>query len=482
MSRQSKHVWFVIVTQAGCLAVGLWMQHRYIFSATTLAARELAWTDIETDTQPLVAELIRRTESGPIDQVGEESLTRVVEAHRPRFGSVTIVDPKWRVVFPRDDIDRAEAGAALQGQSVQWTPSEGSSVKQAGPRRGEIVLRDGPHIAVAYALANEQGHVLIHQPTADLVRRSVALVEFLPALGVMTFFWTCAMLSIAVYVVLTRLHEDMNRERSRSATGAIRQAQNLVRTRDAVIFGLAKLAESRDPDTGDHLERISVYCTTLASVLRRHPKYQAQVTPAFVRVIRISSALHDIGKVGVEDRILLKPGPLTVDERAFMQAHTAIGGECLREIEQRLGGSNFLQMAREIAFCHHEKWDGTGYPKGLAGEAIPLSARIVAIADIYDALSSRRVYKEALTHEACLAIICNEAGKKLDPALVELWMTVESKFRSIAGKYADVGREGHRPGRPDLLTDADREVLDLCSTVPKEFDVGPTGGTRLVTP
>lgn len=472
----------MIVAQAGCLAVGLWVQHRYILSANSFAARELAWADIETETQPLVAELSRTILSRPIDQLDEASLTRVVEAHRPSLGSVTIVDPEWRVVFSQNDTNRAKAGAVLPGPSLQWTPNDDPSADPAKPRRGEIVLRDGPHIAVAYALENGQGHVLIHLPTANLARRSAAMVGFLPAIGVMTFFWTCALLSIAVYVVLTRLHEDMNRERSRSATDALRQAQNLVRTRDAVIFGLAKLAESRDPDTGDHLERISVYCTTLATALRRHPKYQAQVTPAFVRVIRISSALHDIGKVGVEDRILLKPGPLTLDERAFMQAHTTIGGECLREIEQRLGGSNFLQMAREIAFCHHEKWDGTGYPKGLAGAAIPLSARIVAIADIYDALSSRRVYKEALTHEACLAVICNETGKKLDPDLVELWMTVESKFRNIAGKYADGAREGRRPGRPDLLTDADREVMDLCSTLPKDLDIGSTKGTRLATP
>lgn len=472
----------MILAQAGCLAVGLWMQHHYILSSAKLASRDLAWVDLETDTQPLVAELSRRTLSIPIDQVGEESLTRTVEARRPRFGNVTIVDPQWRVVFSQDDIDRGKAGAALPGSSVHWTPYDDPSAEPAEPLRGEIVLPNGPHIAVAYALENGQGHVLVHQPLAGLDERSAALVGFLPAIGVMTFFWTCALLGLAVYVVLTRLHEDMNRERSRSATDALRQAQNLVRTRDAVIFGLAKLAESRDPDTGDHLERISVYCTTLASALRRHPKYQAQVTPTFIRVIRISSALHDIGKVGVEDRILLKPGPLTMDERAFMQAHTTIGGECLREIEQRLGGSNFLQMAREIAFCHHEKWDGTGYPKGLSDASIPLSARIVAIADMYDALSSRRVYKEALTHEACLTVICNEAGKKLDPDLVEVWLTVESKFRSIAGKYTDSAHERRYPGSPDLLADAEREVQNLCAAPYERPGAGATGGARLMTP
>ncbi|MCH7812442.1 MAG: HD domain-containing protein, partial [Planctomycetes bacterium] len=161
------------------------------------------------------------------------------------------------------------------------------------------------------------------------------------------------------------------------------------------------------------------------------------VTAEFVRLIGISSALHDIGKVGIEDSILRKPGPLTPAQRKRMETHAMIGAECLRGIERRLGGSNFLQMAREITLAHHERWDGTGYPDRLAGEAIPLAARIVAVADVYDALSSVRVYKERHDHQQCLAYITGQAGKQFDPQIVEVWQGIESRFRAIAKRWRD---------------------------------------------
>jgi response regulator RpfG family c-di-GMP phosphodiesterase len=153
-------------------------------------------------------------------------------------------------------------------------------------------------------------------------------------------------------------------------------------------------------------------------------------------MIGISSALHDIGKVGVEDSILLKPGKLTDVERFRIQIHTTLGGDCIRQIEQRLGNSNFLQMAREIAFFHHERWDGEGYPHKLKGEEIPLSARIVAIADTYDAMAVKRVYKEAYPHEVCVDRIRREAGQQFDPDLVEVFLAIEQQFRDIAHSFS----------------------------------------------
>ena len=164
------------------------------------------------------------------------------------------------------------------------------------------------------------------------------------------FVWICGLQSIVAYLVLTRMYVAHEQREMQSHEENLLRAKELVRTRDAVIFGLAKLAESRDPDTGHHLERIAMYATRLASAIRRHSKYRKIVTPSFVRTIGISSALHDIGKVGVEDAVLLKPGRLDEDERFRMQIHTTLGGECIRQIEQRLGNSNFLEMAREIAF------------------------------------------------------------------------------------------------------------------------------------
>ncbi|MCA9109873.1 MAG: HD domain-containing protein [Planctomycetaceae bacterium] len=251
------------------------------------------------------------------------------------------------------------------------------------------------------------------------------------------FVWICGLQSIVAYLVLTRMYVAHEQREMQSHEENLLRAKELVRTRDAVIFGLAKLAESRDPDTGHHLERIAMYATRLASAIRRHSKYRKIVTPSFVRTIGISSALHDIGKVGVEDAVLLKPGRLDEDERFRMQIHTTLGGECIRQIEQRLGNSNFLEMAREIAFCHHERWDGDGYPVGLVGQEIPLSARIVSIADVYDALASRRVYKEPYPHDKCIEIIKAEAGKQFDPQLVEIFLSIHEQFREINKKFAE---------------------------------------------
>lgn len=255
------------------------------------------------------------------------------------------------------------------------------------------------------------------------------------AAGGIVLFWTTALLAPITYILLTRFGDRVASSCAKLRDSGAKRSQDLVRTRDAVIFGLAKLADSRDPETGAHLERITYYASLLTSTLRRNPSYHGVITPEFSRLIEISTALHDIGKVGIPDSILLKPGRLTEAERATMETHTTIGGKCLQKIEQCLGSSNFLQMAREIAFYHHERWDGSGYPAGLSGEQIPLSARIVAVADVYDALSSPRVYKPPFPHEKCLAIVREEAGKQFDPDMVEAFLRVESSFRSIAEQY-----------------------------------------------
>ena len=202
------------------------------------------------------------------------------------------------------------------------------------------------------------------------------LLAMRPAMSIV-FVWICGLQFMVVYLALTRMNREQMRRESRTAVASRQYVSSLLRTRDAVIFGLAKLAESRDPDTGLHLERIAMYSTRLATEMRFHPRFRREVTAEFVRTIGVSSALHDIGKVGVEDAILLKPAELTKDERTSMQQHAWLGGDCIRKIEQRLGNSNFLEMARKVAFSHHEHWDGNGYPKGLSGSEIPLSARIV---------------------------------------------------------------------------------------------------------
>ena len=260
------------------------------------------------------------------------------------------------------------------------------------------------------------------------------------AIHVFGFVWILIPQGVAAWLLINRLRGSDEREKLQSQEDAMRTAKELLITRDAVVFGLAKLAESRDNDTGMHLERIALYSTRLAAAMRRLSKYRDVVNANFVSNIGVSSALHDIGKVGVEDSILLKPGQLSSDEHFKIQSHTQVGGECIRQIERRLGGSNFLEMAREIALFHHERWNGQGYPVGLAGEEIPLAARVVAIADVYDALRSKRVYKDAKPHDECVQIIREEAGKHFDPSLVDVFLSIQQQFREISHRYGDEQR------------------------------------------
>jgi putative two-component system response regulator len=209
-------------------------------------------------------------------------------------------------------------------------------------------------------------------------------------------------------------------------------------SRDLVIFALAKLAEFRDKDTGTHLERMREYSRILADELSRWPEYSTIIDGDYVQLIYLTSPLHDIGKVGIPDSVLLKPARLTPDEFTQMKQHTVIGGNTLRAVAEGAPTAQFLVMAQDIAMTHHERFDGSGYPNGLAGEQIPLCGRIVALADVYDALRSKRVYKSAFTHETARDTIVNESGKQFDPAVVQAFLNRESEFIAVANRFQAV--------------------------------------------
>ena len=208
-------------------------------------------------------------------------------------------------------------------------------------------------------------------------------------------------------------------------------------TYDTVIFGLAKLAESRDPETGAHLERVQNYSRTLARDLARLPKYSSVMNSEFVRLIYLTSPLHDIGKVSIPDVILLKPARLPEAEFKVMELHTKFGAETLSASLAEFPDAKFLEMARDIAMCHHEKFDGSGYPNGLSGEDIPLAARIVTVADVYDALVSKRVYKPSMTHEQAKNLILRDAGNHFDPDMVDAFIRCEDKFLDIKARFGE---------------------------------------------
>lgn len=210
----------------------------------------------------------------------------------------------------------------------------------------------------------------------------------------------------------------------------ILESERLIDTsRQATIFGLAKLAETRDDDTGAHLDRIRLYVYILTTQLKKNPELTGLVTKDFIEDIFLSSILHDIGKVGIPDRILLKPGKLTEDEFHIMKSHCIFGNTTLKQAEKGSENTSFLQMGQDITLYHHEKWDGSGYPEGRAGNTIPLAARIVALADVYDALTTSRVYKPAYGHDFSKRIILDGRGGHFDPDIVEAFLLGENEFK-----------------------------------------------------
>ncbi|MEY3360247.1 MAG: hypothetical protein RLZZ537_629 [Pseudomonadota bacterium] len=216
------------------------------------------------------------------------------------------------------------------------------------------------------------------------------------------------------------------------------RTREIAALQEVTVQVVTSLAETRDQETGKHIRRTQLYVKALAEKLQSHPRFAASLGTLEIDAIYKSAPLHDIGKVGIPDRILLKPGKLTAEEFEIMKTHTTLGYEAIVHTEQELGVNvGFLRYAKEIALSHQEKWDGSGYPQGLSGDAIPVSARLMAIADVYDALISRRVYKEPYPHDRAIAILKEGRGSHFDPDVLDAFLDIESEVLGIALKYAD---------------------------------------------
>ncbi|MDD2536200.1 MAG: two-component system response regulator [Macromonas bipunctata] len=240
----------------------------------------------------------------------------------------------------------------------------------------------------------------------------------------------------------------------------VRRTAEVMAIQDVTIMAMASLAETRDSDTGNHIRRTQHYVKVLAQHLRKHPRFASVLDDdRYIALLFKSAPLHDIGKVGIPDRILLKPGKLTFEEFEIMKTHTTLGRDAIQAAEEHLGMKvEFLNLAKEIAYGHQEKWDGSGYPQGAAGEAIPVGARLMAVADVYDALISRRVYKEGMPHDKAAAIIVQGRGQHFDPDIVDAFVAVQDQFQAIAQRFADSDADLQRKAEQQRL------VLDTAST------------------
>ena len=319
----------------------------------------------------------------------------------------------------------------LLSESTGPVPLLGSVTNQPGERysEGRILFGERQHFVSAVFLPQLNSVLLIGQQRNHSMAELSKIVSFTKRFAfaaTLVLGMICICLIVATLRRMAEHFNDMSQGLARQVT---EREKELVATQNAVVFGLAKLAESRDNDTGEHLDRIRSYVTILANDLLHRIK---DVDEEFVHILGLASSLHDIGKVGIPDSILLKPNRLSLEEREVMELHTLIGGECLEAIQARLGNNVFMHTAKQIAYYHHERWDGTGYPHGLSGDEIPLVARIVAVADVYDALTSKRPYKQPMSHMESKGIIVSGSGSQFDPQIVDVFLRHEHEFQAIS--------------------------------------------------
>jgi len=247
---------------------------------------------------------------------------------------------------------------------------------------------------------------------------------------------------VRTHLELKSARDKLQRQNAELEAEVRRRIQELLNTQEATIQALAHLAGLRDSETGSHLRRTQDYVRTLAMEMRRYPQYVDLLSDEYINKISRSAPLHDIGKVGIPDHILLKPGPLNAEEWEIMREHTTLGRQAIEQVERNtripLG---FLELAKEIAQNHHERWDGRGYPAGLAGEDIPLSARLMSLADAFDALTTWRVYKKPFSFQRAYDLITGERGARFDPAVVDAFISRFEDFTRIALRYADADED-----------------------------------------
>ncbi|MFT3850152.1 MAG: response regulator [Propionivibrio sp.] len=234
--------------------------------------------------------------------------------------------------------------------------------------------------------------------------------------------------------------EQLVAERTKELAQRNRQ---LLAAQTATITAFCALAEARDNETGNHIRRTQNYVRALAEELRSHPRFRHYLDDETIQLLFKSAPLHDVGKVAIPDAILLKPGKLTAEEWVIMKQHCVAGRNAIIASAQELseGDDAFLGHAAQIAYCHHERWDGSGYPRGLSGDDIPLSARLMAVADVYDALISKRIYKKAFTHDQSIRMMAAERGSHFDPDILDAMLSLADEFDSIAGRYRDTSEQ-----------------------------------------
>lgn len=439
-----------------CLLAALSWYGRLLHKGLTLVLRG----QVAAVNAQVVGQLAEFIDSLGLEQIqpGSDDWQRlqslVEHMQLPNDGSISIVDRKSGATI--GDLRASDASRqSLSRADLERVESQLGQLPQDVTIGGWVALADGTHYFTMRDISQPGILLIAEQREAGIWATVDYVCAPLWSFGV---FVAVVLVMLGTIVSMGIIHryentlEDINAHLEKTIA---QRSRALVNTRDAVIFGLAKLAESRDADTGEHLDRVHEYIALLA---RQLGKINPDINEGYIERLKIASSLHDIGKVGIRDEILLKPGKLTHEERKIMQTHGVIGARCLSAIQQRLGDDDFLDMACEIASAHHERWDGLGYPYGLEAAEIPLSARIVAVVDVYDALTTHRVYRAALSHAEATKLIVAGAGTQFDPDVVAAFEACAGEIQCIAETFTATPSTDRAPRTIDDMFPAELTV------------------------
>jgi response regulator RpfG family c-di-GMP phosphodiesterase len=442
LSRRRTFIGLLVLSQFICMTAGVWWSAQLLHKSFDRVIRRSA----AAQSRSIVNELARRIENRSIEAIdpgsnGWNRLQRLCERMEAPFeGFISIVDAKTGALVCDS---RLKSNPALSGTfpglsplaidddqepliaAVQSTDGEADEpVAGAWSTAGALQMTTCVSLpklgaVAAVSLSPEAIDARVAEMTAPVMRIGfVVTIVMVGVRGVLT-----VLLVRRFDQTLSEMGESMEREIERRTLA-------ITRSRNAVVVGLAKLAESRDKDAGQHLERLRTYVTILASEMAKH---NSEIDHRYVANLATASALHDVGKMGVPDGVIFKVGRLTAAERRAMQMHTVLGGECIAGVARQVGDADhFLELGRQIAVSHHEQWDGSGYPHGLQGKNIPLAARIVALADVYDALTTHRAYRPAVSHVEALEWIVSNYGTQFDPEVVEAFVAREKDFAKLS--------------------------------------------------
>ena len=370
-----------------------------------------------------------------------ERLQQAVEAiDLPATGFVSILDERGFILAHPD----LRADPELRKVGLKDTPfrlqAGGADlplyeVSAAEPVAGMMPYLDkGTYYAATQRLNDAGYHVLVLQPTEGLVGAQAVVTRDLMLQAMMIGLLVLVPTGVLSWMFIRRHDRALRHWNEQLEQEVDRRMGQFIRSREALILGLAKLADMRDSDTGNHLERIRAYSVMIAEALRDTFE---EIDDVWIARLRLAASMHDIGKVGVPDAVLLKRGKLTPDEYRLVQKHPNVGADTLISIREQFDKDPLVDMSIAVTLGHHERWDGRGYPKGLKGEAIPLAARIVSVADVYDALSAKRVYKPALSHEESAEIIRGGSGTQFDPQVVAAFERVQHEMREVSEQLQD---------------------------------------------